>query len=42
MPFELALTWEAYNIKTGLKEAVRKSTALEGSRRYLCLDGGPI
>ena len=40
--FELAFTWEAWNIERGLKEAVRKSTSLEDSRRYLCLDGGLI
>ena len=39
---ELAFTWEAWNIERGLKEAVGKSTPLEGSRHCLCLDGGPI
>jgi hypothetical protein len=40
--FEGVFTWEALNINRGLKEPVRKSTPLEGLRRYLCLDGGPI
>ena len=40
---ELVFTWEAWNIERGLKEpAVRQSPPLEGSRRYLCLDGDPI
>jgi hypothetical protein len=42
MSFELALAREASNIERGLKEAVRKSAALEGLRCYLCLDGGLI
>jgi hypothetical protein len=40
--FELAFSGEAWNIERGPKEAVRKSTPLEGSRCYLCIDGGPI